>query len=79
LGLEPGITVGVLNNLVWDLLDIALDLGVGELAADKTLGSKKSVFWVNDCLTLGGDTNEALALLCETNDGWSCAATFGMC
>ena len=79
LGLEPGITVGVLNDLVWDLLDIALDLGVGELAADKTLGSKESIFWVNDCLTLGGDTNEALALLCETNDGWSCAATFGMC
>jgi hypothetical protein len=76
LGLQPGITVGVLDNLVGHLLDIALDLAVGELAADETLGREESVLGVNDGLTLGGDTDEALALLCESDDGWGCAATW---
>jgi len=78
LGLEPGITVGVLDDLVWDLLDIALDLSIGELSADETLGSEKSVLGVDDSLALGGDTDETLALLCETDDGWCCAATCGL-
>jgi hypothetical protein len=77
LGLEPGVTVGVLDDLVWDLLDIALNLSVGELAADETLGSEKSVLGVDDSLALGGDTNETLALLGETNDGRCCSATCG--
>jgi hypothetical protein len=78
LGLEPGITVGVLDDLVWDLLDIALDLSVGELSADETLGCEESVLGVDDSLALGGDTDETLALLCETDDGWSCSATCGL-
>ena len=32
-GSNPGVTVGVLNDLVGDLLDVALDLNVGELAS----------------------------------------------
>ena len=75
LGLEPGITVGVLDDLVWDLLDVALDLSIGELATDETLGSEKSVLWVDDSLALGGDTDETLALLGETNDGRCCSTT----
>ena len=75
LGLEPGITVGVLDDLVGDLLDVLLDLAVGELATDETLGSEEGVLGVDDSLTLGGDTDETLALLCETNDGRCCAAT----
>jgi hypothetical protein len=66
----------VLDNLVGHLLDIALDLAVGELAADETLGREESVLGVNDGLTLGGDTDEALALLCESDDGWGCATTW---
>ena len=75
MGLEPGITVGVLDDLVWDLLDVALDLSIGELSADETLGSEKSVLWVDDSLALGGDTDETLALLGETNDGRCCSTT----
>ena len=75
LGLEPCVTVAVLDDLVGDLLDIALNLSVGELATDETLGSEESVLGVDDSLTLGGDTDETLALLCETNDGRCCAAT----
>jgi len=75
LGLEPCITVGVLDDLVGDLLDITLDLCVGELAADKTLGGEEGVFWVDHGLALGGDTDQTLALLCEADDGWGSSAT----
>ena len=76
LSLEPGITIGVLDNLVGNLLDILLDLGVAELASDETLGSEQGVFGVDNGLTLRGDTNETLALLCETNNRWGCTSTY---
>lgn len=76
LGLEPGITVGMLDNLVGHLLDILLDLSVGELATNETLGSEEGVFGVDDGLALGGNADEALALLCEANNGGCCAATW---
>jgi hypothetical protein len=66
----------MLDNLVRNLLDIALDLSIGELSADKTLGCEESVLWVDDSLALGGNTDETLALLCETDDGWCCSATY---
>lgn len=69
LSLEPGIAVAVLDDLVGNLLDITLNLSVGELAADKTLGSEESVFWVDDGLTLGGNTDETLAILGEADNG----------
>ena len=68
LCLDPCVAVGVLNNLVWNLLDIALHLSIAELAADETLGSEKSVLWVHNSLSLGCDTNQTLAILCEAND-----------
>ena len=52
-GLNPGISVGVLDNLVWDFLDIPLALGVCEFSADQTFGGEESVFWVDDCLPFG--------------------------
>jgi hypothetical protein len=65
----------VLDDLVGHLLDIALDLSIGELAADETLGSEEGVLGVDNSLALGGNTDKALALLCETDDGRCCAAT----
>jgi hypothetical protein len=58
----------VLDDLVGNLLDITLDLSVGELSSDETLGSEKCVLWVDDCLTLGSNTDKTLTLLGETND-----------
>lgn len=75
LSLEPCITIGVLDDLVRHLLDIALDFTVGELAADETLCGEEGVFGVDDGLTLGGNTDKTLTLLCEAYDGRSCAAT----
>jgi hypothetical protein len=65
----------VLDNLVGDLLNITLDLSVGELATNETLGSEKSVLGVNNGLTLGGNTDKALTILSETNDGGSGTGT----
>jgi len=76
LCLEPGITIGVLDDLVWDLLDITLDLSILELAANETLGREECVLGIDDRLALGGDTDKTLAFLGEANDGWRCSATF---
>lgn len=75
LGLEPCVAVAVLDDLVGDLLDIALNLSVGELATDQTLGGEEGVLGVDDGLALGGNTDETLALLGETDNGRGCAGT----
>jgi len=74
-GLDPGVTVGMLDNLVGDLLNVTLDLSVGELATNQTLCGEQSVLGVDNGLTLGGNTDEALAILGETNDGGSSTGT----
>jgi hypothetical protein len=74
--LNPGITIGVLDDLVGDLLDITLDLSIGELTTDKTLGGEQSVFRVDNSLALGGNTDETLAVLGESDNGGCCAGTF---
>lgn len=76
-GLNPGIAVGMLDDLVRNLLDITLNLSIGELATNETLGSKESVLGVNDGLTLSGNTDETLAILGETDNRGSCAGTCG--
>jgi len=37
--LDPSVTVRVGDNLVRDVLDVLLDLGVGELSSDQSRGS----------------------------------------
>jgi len=58
----------VLDNLVGNLLDIALDFSIAELPADETFRGEECVLGVDDSLTLGGDTDQALAILGEGND-----------
>jgi hypothetical protein len=42
-GLEPGVTVRVLDNLEGNVVEILLHLSVGEFASDQTLGGEESV------------------------------------
>jgi hypothetical protein len=65
----------VLDDLVGDLLNVTLNLSVGVLATNQTLSSEQSVLGVDNSLALGGNTDETLAILGETNDGGSCAGT----
>jgi hypothetical protein len=65
----------VLDNLVGDLLNVTLDLNIGELAANQTLGSEEGVLGVDNGLALGGNTDETLAILSETNNGGSSTST----
>ncbi len=69
VGLNPGIAVAVLHNLVGHLLDVSLDFGVLVLAANETLGGEEGVLRVDDGLALRSDTNKALAIGSEANDG----------
>jgi hypothetical protein len=53
----------VLNKLTYlerNLVDILLNLGIGELSSDKTFSSEKSVLRVDNGLTLGWLTDELL-------------------
>jgi NAD-specific glutamate dehydrogenase len=68
LCLDPCITIAVLDDLVRHLLNIALDLCVGELATDETLRREESVFWVDNGLTLGSYTNQAFTILGNSNN-----------
>lgn len=54
-----------------NVVDILLDLSIGELSANQTLGSEESVFRVHNGLTLGRLANQALALLGEGDNRWS--------
>lgn len=66
----------MLDDLVWDLLDIALHLNIGELSSDQSLGGEQGVLWVDNSLALCGDTDQTLTVLCECYDGWGCAGTY---
>lgn len=77
LGLEPSIAVAVLDDLVRDLGNITLNLGVGKLASDQTLSGEESVLGVDNGLALGGNTDETLAVLGESDDGRSSTGTCG--
>jgi len=50
------------DDLVGDLSNVLLDLLVGELATNKTLGGEDGVLGVNDGLTTGGLANKTLAI-----------------
>jgi hypothetical protein len=67
LCLDPSVAIAVLNNLVWNLLDIALHFGVRELPSDETLRGEKSVLRVHNGLTLSRNTDQTLAILGEAN------------
>ena len=75
LSFYPRVSVGVLDNLVRNLLDITLDFGVCKLASDETLGGKEGVFGIDNGLTFSSDTNQTLAIFGEGDDRWSCAST----
>lgn len=66
-GRDPGIAVGVLDNLIGDLLDVSLDLSVLELATDQSLGGKESVLRVDNSLSLGSNTDQTLTVLSKGN------------
>lgn len=64
------------DNLEGDVVQVLLDLLVLEFSANKALGGKKGCLGVDNSLTLRGKTNETLAVLGESNDGWRGSATF---
>lgn len=75
MGLNPGVTVVMLDNLVRDLTEIALDLRILELTTNETLSSEESVLGVDNSLALSGNTDETLTLLGHGNNGRRCAGT----
>lgn len=60
------------------MLNILLHLLVVELPSDQSLESEDGVLGVHNCLTLGWQTNQSLAVLGESNDGGGRPGTLGV-
>jgi hypothetical protein len=67
-----------LHNLVGHELEVALDLGVFELAADEALNAKDGVVGVDDGLALGDLADQALTRFADGDHARRGAATFGV-
>lgn len=53
--LKPCVAVGVLDDLERDVVEVLLDLGVGELAANETLGREEGVLVEGQARSAVGD------------------------
>ena len=73
--LNPSIAIRVLDNLVWDLFDVTLNLSVLVFPADETFRCEESVFRVYDGLTLRGYANQTFTFLRKSNYGRRCSRT----
>ena len=60
---------GLVDDLERPVLGIVLDLLVRELATNETLEAVNGVRRVDDGLTLGGQTDQTLTVLGESDDG----------
>ena len=65
---NPGIAVCVLDDLVRNFFQITLAFWICEFATNQALRCEECVLWVDNGLTLGGNTDEALTVLGECND-----------
>jgi hypothetical protein len=62
LDLDNGLGV-LVNDLEWPVLHVCLNLGVGELSSDQSLGVKDGVVWVHGDLVLCGISDETLRVV----------------
>lgn len=62
----------LVDDLEREVLHVGLDLGVGKLATDQTLGVEDGVGWVHGDLVLGGITDQTLGVS-EGNERGGCA------
>lgn len=67
----------MLDDLVWNLLDVALDFRVCELSSDETFRGEQCILGVDDGLTLSCNSNKSLAFLRKSYYGGcrTCAYT----
>ena len=65
---------GLVNDLEWEVLHVGLDIWVGELATNQTLGIEDGVGWVHGDLVLGGITDQTLGVS-EGNERWGGAVS----
>ena len=75
---NPGITVVSTDDRVRDGSLILLGLLRVKTTTDQPLGGKEGTFRVGGSLTLGGDTNQPLTLLGESNNGRGGTGTLGV-
>src|SRR4029079_1786044 len=78
VGLDPGVAVGSLDDLVWNELLVLLDHRVVIAAADEALHREEGALGVGDGLPLGGLADEALTVVRNGDDRRRRAHAFGI-
>ena len=78
VGLDPGVAVGGLDDLVGDELLVLLDHRVVVAAADQALHREEGSLGIGHRLALGGLADEALAIIAERDDRRRRAHAFGV-
>ena len=69
LHFDPGVSAGVLDNLVGHVLLVVLDGLVVKSSADQSLGGIDCVLGVGDGLSLSGGSNKLFSVLGEGDNG----------
>ncbi|KAH3669579.1 hypothetical protein OGATHE_002391 [Ogataea polymorpha] len=77
-GLNPSVTISVLDDLVWNLIQVSLHLLILKSSTDQSLCGKQGVLWVDHSLSLGWNTDQSLTVLGEGNDRRSSSGTLGV-
>ena len=67
-GLDPGVAIGGLDDLVGDETHVLLGHRIVEGAADQALDGEEGAFGIGDRLALGRLADEALAVVGEGDD-----------
>src|SRR5699024_8806727 len=78
LGLDPGIAVVRLDDLVGHHVDVLLHHLVTMLATNESLDGKQGVMRIGHRLTLGRATDQGLAVVGKRHDAGRGALTFGV-
>jgi hypothetical protein len=78
LGLDPGVAVLALDDLVGHEVDVLFDLGIGEAPTDQALDGEQRVLWIGDRLTFGGLADEAFLVVGKGDHRGRCACPLGV-
>lgn len=73
LDLNDGLA-GLVDNLERPVLHVGLDLGIGELSTNQSLGVEDGVVGVHGDLVFGGITDQSLRVV-ESDIGWGGSVT----
>ena len=77
-GINPGVTIAVLDDLIRHHVDVFLDHRIAEVATDQTLDGEQSIFGIRHRLTLRALADQTLATGRKSHDRRGRVRAFGV-